>query len=203
MPRTLILASASAARRRLLDNAGAPFRVVVSEVDETAIKAACRDEGLSAEAAAHRLALAKAEAVSRRHPETPVLGADQLLTCGGEWYDKPADLSDVRSHLMALRGRVHRLVNAAVIVESGRLVWRHDDAAAMHMRDLSDAFIETYIETYIETVGGAAYRSVGAYRLEGLGAQLFERADGDFFSILGLPLLAVLAALRERGILRS
>ena len=197
MPTSLILASASAVRQRLLDNAQVPFQSIASHVDETAIKNTCRDAGKNAAATAHELAVAKAMSVSRGHPGALVLGADQMLTCGPDWYDKPDGPAGVRSHLRSLRGRVHQLVNATVIIENQGLVWRHDDEITMHMRELSD----TFIETYVATVGDTACQSVGAYQLEGLGGQLFDRADGDFFSILGLPLLAVMTYLRERGIL--
>lgn len=195
----LVLASGSAVRHRLLVAAGIAHTVVVSHVDEAAIKTDCRRAGADVAETAHRLAAAKADAVGADHPGGLVIGADQILECDGTWFDKPADRAGAADHLRALAGRTHHLVNATVVRQDGAEVWRHDTRVAMTMRPLSAAFITRYLDT----VGDAALTSVGAYQLEGPGAQLFERTEGDFFSILGLPLLPLIAFLRERGVLDS
>lgn len=191
----LILASASPARRTVLENAGLAFAVEPAEVDEAEVKSAMRAQGAAAADVAAALAERKARAVARAHPDALVIGADQMLTCEGRWYDKPADLAAARRQLARLRGRTHELVSAVVAVSEGERAWRHIDRARLTMRPFSDAFLDDYLAR----MGDEALSSVGAYRLEGLGAQLFTRIEGDFFSILGLPLLPLLAFLRERG----
>ncbi len=193
---SLILASSSAVRRRLLEGARVPFQALASHVDEATIKAECKAQKLSLAETAMVLARAKANDVGKDHPDDLVLGADQALTCGKKWFDKPAGRDEVRAHLMQLQGRAHELVNASVVVQGGTIVWEHQNAITMVMRPLSEVFIEAYINE----VGDSASESVGGYQLEGMGAQLFDRTDGDFFSILGLPLLPLLAFLRTRGI---
>lgn len=194
---TLILASASEIRRTVLGNAGVSFEIDAPHVDEAAIKASMRQQGAGAEMTALELASAKAKAVSARHPGALVIGCDQMLEVGGAWLDKPADRATARQHLDMLSGRTHRLVNGVVAVENGGEVWRYATSVTLHVRVLSPAFIETYLDR----VGDLALKSVGAYQLEGLGAQLFERIDGDYFTVLGLPLLPLLAFLRSRGII--
>ena len=196
---SLILASSSAVRRRLLEGARVPFQALASHVDEATIKADCKAQKLSLAETAMVLARAKANDVGKDHPDDLVLGADQALTCGKKWFDKPAGRDEVRAHLMQLQGRAHELVNASVIVQGGTVVWKHQDAINMVMRPLSKVFIEAYINE----VGNSAYESVGGYQLEGMGAQLFDRTEGDFFSIQGLPLLPLLAFLRTRGIVAA
>ena len=193
---SLILASSSAVRSRLLEGARVPFQAVASRVDEAPIKADCKAQKLSSAETTMVLARAKADDVGKDHPDDLVLGADQVLTCGKGWLDKPAGRDGVRAHLMQLSGRTHKLVNASVVVQGGTVVWEHQDAITMVMRPLSEVFIEAYIND----AGDSARESVGGYQLEGMGAQLFDRTDGDFFSILGLPLLPLLAFLRVRGI---
>lgn len=145
------------------------------------------------------LARAKAQAVSVRHAGGVVIGADQILDCGGVWFDKPADIEAARAHLRNLRGRSHRLVCAVAVLRDGAECWHHVESARLTMRDFSDRFLENYLR------GGGAeiLESVGAYRLEGSGAQLFSVVDGDYFTVLGLPLLPLLAFLREDGILMT
>lgn len=193
----LILASASRARRDVLNGAGVAHEIHVAGIDEAPIKAACRSEGVDAETAALRLAAAKAAAVGQDHPDNLVIGADQILVCDGAWFDKPADVDALRGHIGSLQGRTHHLVNGLVVAEGTAVVWRFTDRIAMTMRPLDGAAIDAYIAA----AGPEALESVGGYRLEGPGAQLFEKTEGDFFSILGLPLLPLLAYLRQRGAL--
>ncbi len=195
MPNPLILASASTARRRVLEGARVPFVQEPSGIDEAALKAALGDRPPRVLAAT--LARAKAEAVSARRPEAIVLGADQVLECEARLFDKPRDASEARAQLVRLRGREHRLVNGLALVRAGRTLWQYDDEARLWMRDFGDAFLDGYLAE----AGPEILESVGAYRLEGLGTRLFSRIDGDFFSILGLPLLPLLDALRREGIL--
>lgn len=197
--RTVVLASASQIRRSLLQNAGLDVAVDPAEIDEAAVKAAMRHEGKSAETVALELATRKARAVSARHPRALVIGADQMLDAGGAWLDKPVDRAAAARQLATLAGRSHRLISAAAVVEDGRPAWQAADAVTLHMRQLTPQFVERYLDR----VGAAALASVGAYQLEGLGAQLFTRIDGDYFTVLGLPLLPLLAFLRQRGIIEE
>lgn len=190
-----MLASASSARAQVLDGAGIPYLRDPASIDEGVIKAAFRAKGATAAAAAEALARAKAEAVSKRHHGALVLGADQILECGDVWLDKPADGERATSHLRTLRGRTHNLVSAVCVVQDGERAWRHVETARLTMWAFDDAFIERYLER----AGPAALESLGAYRLEGLGMQLFSDIEGDFFAILGLPLLPLLAFLRRNG----
>jgi septum formation protein len=194
----LILASGSVTRARLLREAGIAIETVKPNVDEDEIKASYRAEGADVEDTAIALADLKAGAVSRRLPSQAgihVLGSDQMLECDGTWFDKPAGRIAARAQLIALRGKSHHLVSAAVLLKDGQRIWHHVDRAELTMRDFSDAFVDDYLDR----AGDAVLGSVGAYHLEGLGAQLFARVRGDFFTILGLPLLPVLAILREHG----
>lgn len=190
----LVLASGSAARRALLDHAGLAFEVMAADVDEAAVKRAGRGEG--AEATALRLAAMKAQAVSARRPDALVIGADQLLVCGDAWFDKPATTEAARTQLRALRGQAHELVTAAVCVRDGEVIWQDVVRPRLAMHDFSDAALEAYLAAEGEHVTG----SVGAYRLEGPGVLLFERVEGDFFAVLGLPLLSLLGFLRRIGV---
>jgi septum formation protein len=196
---SLVLASASAIRRTLLKNAGVPVVVDPADVDESAIKQRLVAQRVPTQAAAVELASAKAKAVSVRHPGRLVIGADQILEHAGKWFDKPADRAAAALQLATLAGCAHSLVSAAVIVEDGAEIWRTAQSVTLHMRPLS----RPYIESYLDRVGNAAQTSVGGYQLEGLGAQLFTRVDGDYFTVLGLPLLPLLAYLRQRGILET
>ncbi len=195
---TFVLGSGSAGRRMLLENAGLSFEVLPARVDEAAIRA----DFLRAHGAdelpllADELAAAKALEVSRR-TEKPVLGGDQILVVDGEVFSKPRDMEQARAHLRRLRGRTHHLISALAVAEKGEIVWRHRDAAAMTMRAFSDVFLERYLAE----VGERALSSVGCYQVEGPGIQLFERIDGDYFTIVGLPILPFLHWLRGRGLL--
>lgn len=197
---TLILASNSASRKAMLTAAGVPFSAETSGADEDAAKAALAANGTSPRDTADALAELKAVRVSMRHPDALVLGSDSLVALDdGGLLDKPATRADAARHLRMMSGRTHRLISAAVIAEGGRPVWRHVDTARMHVRTLSDAFIDTYLDTEWPAIAGC----VGCYRIEGPGAQLFARIDGSQFTVLGMPLLPVLDFLRIRGILAS
>ena len=198
----ILLASASSARRAVLEGAGVAFTAQAAAVDEAAIKESARAEGLPAEEAALLLADAKAERIARREPEALVIGADQMLVCPQEdgslrWFDKPPDLAAARAQLFALRGRAHELVTATVCWRHGERIWQHLARPRLAMRDFSEEFLDAYLEVEGEQV----LASVGAYRLEGPGAHLFARIGGEQASILGLPLLPLLHFLRGHGVL--
>lgn len=189
----IVLASGSATRRTMLENAGVPFVADTAPVDEAAVKQSMRLETDNAARVAEVLAELKAVRVSARHPGAIVIGADQMLECNRKWFDKPADQAAARAQLLALRDRSHRLVSSVVAVRDGQKLWHHTDSARLTMRRFSDAFLDQYLER----AGDAVLSSVGAYQLEGLGAQLFMMVEGDHFTILGLPLLPLLDFLRE------
>jgi len=190
----VVLASRSTARRAVLDGARVRYEAAVSGVDEDAVKVAMLGQGAGAREIAEALAEQKAAAVSTGRPEL-VIGADQTLELEGRLYDKVETLDEARERLAVLRGKAHRLHSAVAVVKAGRTLWRETATATLEMRDVSDAFIDDYLEKE----GQAALGSVGCYRLEGLGAQLFSRIEGDYFAILGLPLLGLLELLREHG----
>jgi septum formation protein len=193
----LVLASGSASRRALLAEAGLAFEARPAEVDEAALKVAARGAGHSAGEAALLLASAKAERVAADDPEALVLGCDQLLLCEGRWFDKPANLAEAAEHLRALSGRTHVLETATVALLGGREVWSYLERPSLTMRPLSEAFIAAYLAREGERVLG----SVGAYRLEGPGVQLFQAVEGEHSAILGLPLLPLMDFLRKAGVL--
>jgi septum formation protein len=195
----LILASASVARADLLRAAGVDVTIEPASIDESQLKAEARRRGDTASACASALAAEKAYVVSRRQPEALVIGADQILAVGEEWFDKPADLVEAREQLRALRGRTHRLETAAVVMRDAVPLWRAASTPEMQMRWFSDAFIEAYVAAEGERLLG----SVGAYRLEGRGVQLFSRISGNHFAVLGLPLIELLGFLRERGVMAN
>lgn len=194
MSEGIILASKSAARRAVLDGAGVPYEALVAGVDEEAIKAAMLADGSGPKDIAEALAETKALRVSQKRGGF-VIGADQTLEFEGGLYDKVETLDAARERLKLLRGKPHRLHSAVVVAKDGAAIWREVDTATLVMRDVSDAFLEDYLVRE----GEAALGSVGVYRLEGLGAQLFSRIDGDYFAILGLPLLGLLDLLRRHG----
>ncbi len=193
---SVILASASKSRANLLRAAGVAYEIVPADVDEDAVKATLRREGASVQKCAETLAEYKAVKVSQQRPTNLVIGADQMLECEGVWFDKPRDLEGAKSHLVRLRGKVHTLPTSVAVALNGAVIWHHNAAPRMTVRDFSDAFLDAYLAD----VGEAVTSSVGAYHLEGRGAQLFTKIDGDFFTILGLPLLELLTFLREHQV---
>ncbi len=196
---SLILASQSESRKRLLLQAGVPFAFEGPDVDEAPLKAKAFAEGRSVGETARILATAKARAVSARHENALVLGADQMLDCEGQRLDKARDAGEAKAQLRFLRGRPHRLVTAALLMRDGEAVWEHVAEAVLVMREFSDDFLESYCKA----LGPELQAGVGGYALEGKGAQLMAKVDGDFFGILGLPLVPLLAALRAHGVMPS
>ena len=193
MTETIILASGSPFRKAMLINAGLDIEAVPADVDERALEAPL--QGVSPEDVAAILAEAKATEVSERKPGALVLGCDQTLSLGDEVFHKPADMESARRHLLALSGRTHQLNSAAVLMRDGKVLWRHVGIASLTMRKLDPAFIGRHLAR----VGATALSSVGAYQIEGEGIQLFEKIEGDYFTIVGLPLLPVLKELRALG----
>jgi len=189
----LVLASKSDIRGKILAAAGLRFEIRPAHIDERAVEA---EAGVSDAAAAARvLARAKADAIAATVPGRPVLGADQTLACGDMRLSKPADAAAAAEQLRALRGRTHELHSALALVRDGTLLFSCIETARLTMRDFSDRFLEEYLDM----AGNAALTSVGAYQLEGIGIHLFEKVEGDYFTILGLPLLRFLEYLREHG----
>ncbi len=193
---SLVLASASAARARVLRDAGLTFAVDPAAVDEGALVASIAADGGSGEEVATTLAELKASRVSGRHTGALVIGADQVLACEGRLFAKPETPEQARADLRALRGRTHELASAVCAVRDGHTLWRHLARARMQMRPFSDRFLEHYLDAADE----GALAAVGAYQVEGVGAQLFSRIEGDHFAILGLPLLPLLDFLRGHGV---
>jgi len=189
----LILASASSIRHQMLRSAGVEVEVVPSTVDEQDVKARLTD----ASAIAAELATAKAIAVSQARPDDWVIGSDSVVTVTGQIFDKPRDREDAADHLRCFSGKTMTLTSAVALARGGALDWRHVDQATLQVRSLSDSFIDDYLDAEWPDVG----YTVGVFRLEGRGVQLFDRIDGDHFTILGMPLLPLLGALRERGLL--
>ena len=194
---TLVLASASGTRKALLANAGLSFEVVPADIDERSAEAPLLEAGASLDDVALALAMAKAVNVSEARSGRLVIGADLVLDLEGERMTKAADMEGARRYLLKLSARTHLLHSAVACARDGEIVWQHVETAAMTMRRLSPEFIGRYLAA----VGDEALKSVGCYQLEGQGAQLFETVEGDFFAILGLPLLPLLAFLRSAGCL--
>lgn len=194
----IILASGSQSRRSLLAGAGIMAENIRPNVDEDMAKAAYRHDGLRIRDQAMKLAELKAQKVSARQPGF-VIGGDQMLNLEETAFDKPKDMAGAKDHLEKLSGKVHTLETALVVFENGQPVWRHLARPRLTMRPLSDAFIDQYLAR----CGDALLSTVGAYQLEGLGAQLFTKIEGDYFSILGLPLLPLLDYFRTRGVLEA
>lgn len=192
----LILASGSPARQTLLRDAGLKCFAIPADLDEAEIKRSFTGDATELALA---LASAKAAMVAKTYPDALVIGADQLLVCGEEKFDKPADMVQAATQLRFLSGRTHTLVTAVCVHKGENQLWAHVDRARLTMRPLSEEFIGQYLKTE----GAAVLGCVGAYRLEGLGAQLFSSVEGDFFTILGLNLLPLLGFLRETGALPS
>jgi septum formation protein len=193
---TLILASGSRSRRALLESAGLTLDVVPADLDERAAEEPLLRAGATPEDIALALAMAKATMVSEAHRGALVIGADQMLELEGERLNKPEDMEAARLQLLRLSGKTHALHSAVCCARNGEIVWQHAEPAYMTMRKLTPKFIGRYLAA----VGPEALTSVGAYQVEGRGIQLFEKIDGDFFAILGLPLLPLLAFLRSEGV---
>ena len=195
----IILASTSATRLAMLEAAGLAVRVVAPEVDERPVKVKLAATRVRAETVASTLAELKAVAVSKQFPDAIVIGADQMLDCDGRLFDKPVGRDGAKRQLRDLRGKRHRLISAVAVAVAGEVVWKHVATASLSMRVFSDAFLDAYLEQAGDDVLG----SVGAYRIEGLGAQLFAKLDGDHSVILGMPLLPLLDHLRLAGAIGS
>lgn len=196
---TLILASQSAARRAMLEAAGVPFEAAMPELDEAAAKAGLAGAGFDPRSIAEELAQLKALSI-QAGPGDLVLGSDQVLEReDGEMLGKPESRDEALAQLRGLSGRTHALHSAAVIAENGEGIWWHSETVRLTMRPLSEPFLSDYLDREYDEIRW----SVGAYRVEGLGAQLFERIEGSHFAVLGMPLLPLLAYLRERGLLAS
>lgn len=189
----LVLASNSASRRAMLEAAGVPAEPDGADIDERALEAEM--EGESASEIAQALAAAKASAVSQRRHDRLVLGGDSLVVVDGTRFDKPVSRADAAEHLRFFSGKVMHLHSAAALARNGRIVWLGEDSAALHVRELSPDFIESYLDAEWPAVG----QTVGVFRIEAMGVQLFDRIYGDHFTILGMPLMQILAALREHG----
>lgn len=191
----LVLASASPSRRMLMKNAGLEFEAIPAEIDEREIEGRRENGGLGPMELAAELAREKALDVSRRLTSAIVVGCDQTMSLGKRVFHKPIDIAEARVNLMALRGRTHRLNSAVALARDGDILWSYVGVAELTMREFSEEFLDLYLARMAEVV----LRSVGAYQLEGEGIQLFEKIEGDYFTILGLPLLPMLAQLRELG----
>ena len=195
MPPSLILASASPSRRQMLASAGLSFNIEPAGVDEEEITRSLGSRAAPQELAS-TLAEMKAVKVSSRRPEAIVIGADSTLACNGRLFDKPPTLDAARKQLMALRGQTHELFSSVVVARGGERLWHWSERARLTMRPFSESFVDAYLAR----AGAGVLTSVGAYQLEGLGAHLFSRVDGDYFTILGLPLLPLLSFLTGHGI---
>ena len=192
----LILASASVSRRQMLQNAGLDFTIETSGVDEDEVKLSLAAEKATPRDIAEMLAELKAKRVSLRHPEAMVIGADSTLACNGRLFDKPPTIEAARRQLQALAGQTHELHSSVVVARGGVRLWHCNEHARLTMRPLTDAFLDAYLAR----AGEAVTTSVGAYQLEGVGAHLFTRVEGDYFTILGLPLLPLLSFLAGHGV---
>ena len=195
----LVLASTSPYRRKMLEAAGLSFEIVAPDVDEADLKHSLAARAPKPGAVAGALARAKAEAVSARHPDAVVIGADQVLALEQELFDKPGDLAAARAQLERLRGKTHRLLSAVALAQRGQILWSTVGEAVLTMRHFSPEFLDRYLAAS----GDGLCRIVGAYEIEGPGIQLFERVEGDHFTIIGLPLVPLLAELRSRGVIAA
>lgn len=197
MQQELILASSSASRQMLMRNAGLTFSAIPADIDERALDEQLERDGANPEEVALELARAKALAVGALYPEALVLGCDQTMALGTRVYHKPKTMAEAEAHLLSLSGKVHRLNSAAVLVRHGEVVWQIVSSAELTVRTLSTEFVSRHLQR----VGEKALSSVGAYQLEGEGIQLFTSIEGDYFTILGLPLLPLLSKLRDMDVI--
>lgn len=193
MAGSLVLASASPFRRMLLDNAGIAFQAQAADIDERAIEGEIERQGSSPEEVALVLAEAKARNVGQAFPDAIIIGSDQTMSLGTRVYHKPRDMNEARDHLLSLSGKGHQLNSAIVLTQGNDILWKHVSSARLSVRLLSPDFIDAHLAR----VGTKALSSVGAYQLEGEGIQLFDAIDGDYFTILGLPMLPLLEKLRD------
>ncbi|MBD2843205.1 Maf family protein [Erythrobacter rubeus] len=196
-PPPLILASKSTSRKAMLDAAGVSYRALPADVDERAIEAGLADA--TPPEIAEALSVAKAAAIASEHPEALVLGSDSLVVAGGKRFDKPHSRQNAAEHLHFFSGKVMELHSAAALVRGDTCEWSHADVARLHVRELSDSFIEHYLDLEWPAVSF----TVGVFRIEAAGVQLFDRIEGDQFTVLGMPLLPLLGALREHGVLTA
>lgn len=194
----LVLASQSKARRAMLENAGVAFECAAAPIDEVVLTAAYQsgNRDFTAAGLSGHLACRKALVVSEQYPGAYVIGADQVVADGDKCFSKVATMGEAREVLVGLRGRTHELVSAVVLVKDGAVLWQNVETAKLTMRDFSDAFLDSYLDR----AGERVLWSAGCYELEGLGVQLFEEIEGDYFTILGMPLLSLLGELRRRGL---
>ncbi|PLS22777.1 septum formation protein Maf [Amylibacter cionae] len=195
----IVLASGSQIRASMLRDAGVDFTVDVPRVDEESILLSLQAEGAKPGDIADTLAEYKSRRIADRHPDSLVIAADQVLTCNGRVYSKPKSVEEARDHLLSLRGQGHQLLSAVVVYEEAKPVWRHIGRAQLTMRAFSDSFLDDYLHK----AGESVLSSVGCYQLENVGVTLFSRVQGDYFTILGLPLLEVLDFLRSRGAIQT
>lgn len=193
----IVLASKSASRKAMLEAAGVAFEAVPAAIDERALEATLK--GAAPGEVASALAVAKARAVSGTRGDALVLGSDSLVVVNGRRFDKPRTREEAADHLRGFSGRIMYLHSAAALARGGQVLWQHDSVASLHVIEISDEFIESYLDREWPAVSGC----VGVFRIEGRGVQLFHRIDGDHFTVLGMPLLNVLGALRDLGELQS
>ena len=198
MPK-LILASKSVSRAELLKNSCIPFISIPANIQESQIKDQCKKQNKTVEETTLILSDTKAKKISLLYPESLILAADQILEFNSQWFDKPLNLKEVKQRLKLLRGKSHRLVNGVVCFRGGQKVWSYNSNVKLWMRDFTDNFLDFYIKRE----GLLLLNSVGAYRIESLGAQLFTRISGDYYSILGLPILPLYTYLRKDGFLKT
>ena len=189
----IMLASKSKSRRKTLEDAGLIFETVSSGVDEDEIKAKMSKAGATFKQIAEALAREKALTVSKKHPDSLIIGGDQILACEGKYYDKAKNINEARNHLKSFKGKTHELITSIVLVRNGEVIWKHTSRLRLSMRDFSIEFLEEYIEK----AGDALLQSAGCYFIEGLGIQLFSNIEGEYYAIQGMPMLALLKKLRE------
>lgn len=197
MTLSLVLASASPFRRQLLQNAGLVFHAEAARIDERELEAPLERSGATTDQVALALAAAKGRDVSSRYPDALVIGSDQTLSLGNRVYHKPRSMEEAAEHLMSFSAKTHRLNSAVVLVRAGQVIWEHVAHADLSVRPLSAGFVQRHLDR----VGKKALSSVGAYQLEGEGIQLFDTIEGDYFTIIGLPMLPLLNKLRELGVI--
>lgn len=199
MTTDIILASTSEIRQSLLLNAGVVFMVEAARVDEDSIRLSLQSEDANPTSIVDALAEAKARKISQKHPNALIIGCDQVLEFGREIFTKPVDIVAARRQLSQLNGKKHKLLSAVVIYQNGQPQWRHIGVARMHMREVSQEYLDEYLTRNWESIRGC----VGCYKLEEEGVRLFERVEGDYFTVLGLPLTELLGYLMIRGALKS